>query len=342
MSVRVISGMEFRFQLNIQTNLTNFYRTRVFFLLAIVLMITELISPPTGAILMDTIGAQASYGISVALRLLSFLFPLFIPETNPKDSRDNASFEPPDVTDSVNTPSKRSLLRKKLDDALAHVRTDVYPLISQPMVLFGMFSLLINTFARSISEFVLQYMTIRFHWRYADGVWLLSFTAAVNIALLCTVLPLAHWYLDKRYGNAERANLLFAKASVVFLIAGPVILGVSERANGIFVAIVVFTFGQGFGAAMRSFLTSLVSKNQTALLYTMISIFSSLGTLVGTPLIGLVFSFGIKKGGAAIALPFFVCAALYFCSGLSVWFMKPPKVNSDEERDQEGNLQLDE
>jgi len=305
-------------------------------------MITELISPPTGAILMDTIGAQVSYGISVALRLLSFLFPLFIPETKPKVSRDNAPSEPSDVTDSVDTPSRKSLLRKKLDDALAHVRQDVYPLISRPMILFGMFSLLINTFARSISEFLLQYMTIRFQWRYSDGVWLLSFSAAINIALLCTVLPLVHWYLDKHYGDAERANLLLAKGSVVFLIAGPVILGVSERANGIFVAVVVFTFGQGFGAAMRSFLTSLVSKNQTALLYTMISIFSSLGTLVGTPLIGLVFSLGIKKGGAAIALPFFVGAALYFCSGLSIWFMKVPKLNSDEERDQETNVQLHE
>ena len=305
-------------------------------------MLTELVSPPAGAILMENCGDYVAYAVTVLARLLSFLFPLFIPETKPKDDQHCPPIESSVDALLTDTPSKKSFLHQKLDGALAHVRTDVYPLISRPAILLGMFSLLINTFARSISEFMLQYMTIRFNWRYKDGAWLLAFSASVNIALLCTVLPLTHWYLNKRCGDPERANLLLAKGSIFFLILGPVIVGVTDQVQGIFVAIVVFTLGQGFGAAMRSFLTSLAPKTETALLYTMISIFSSFGTLIGTPLIGLVFSLGIKKGGAAVALPFFVAAALYLCSGLSVWFLKAPKVRSDEESDEELSGQRDE
>jgi MFS family permease len=83
--------------------------------------------------------------------------------------------------------------------------------------------------------------------------------------------------------------------------------------------------GSGFGAAARSFLTSLVPRHETALLYTMFSLFASLGTLFGAPSLSYAFSFGIRVGGWLLGLPFFIAALLYLlCAGI-VWSIRAPE-----------------
>ena len=93
--------------------------------------------------------------------------------------------------------------------------------------------------------------------------------------------------------------------------------------------------GSGFGAAARSFLTSLVPKHETALLYTMFSLFASLGMLSGAPLLSYAFSFGIRLGGWMLGLPFFVATFMYvLCAGF-VWSIRSQERNDStvEERD---------
>lgn len=84
---------------------------------------------------------------------------------------------------------------------------------------------------------------------------------------------------------------------------------------------------------MCSYLTSIVPKHETALLYTMISIFTSLGAMTGAPLMALTFAAGIGRSGVPRGLPFFVGAALYFISGFGVWFLKTPQNATDGQRD---------
>lgn len=316
----------------------NVSSTRIFFGMGVMVLITELVAPPIGSLIMTTFNAYISYATTIPIRLLSFLFPLVIPETKAKDASNGSPEQPLSDSDSIE-PAKRHHFLRKLDELLSHLRSDVLPLITRTPLLLGMMSLLIEEFARTQGEFLLQYMTIRFGWRYSQAAYLVSFKALVHIALLCTVLPFVHAWLGKRYGHPEKANLILAKGSVFFLILGPVISGLADKQEGIFVALVVFTLGSGFTAGIRSFLTSLVAKNETALLYTMLSVFANLGGLIGTPLIGLIFSAGIRKGGAAMGLPFFVGAALYFLSGLSVWFLTVPLRTTDEEGDENAEQQ---
>lgn len=329
--VQVISGTNLLNFDGIRANLST--STRVFFGITVVLLTVELVAPPVGSLFMNAFNSYIAYSATMPMRLLTFLFPLVVPETQPKEPSADQPTETRSDTDSTE-PAKKSFLGKMLDNLFSHVRSDVLPLIMRPPIILSLITFLVSNFARTQGEFSLQYLSMRFNIRYSKVAYIISFTATVHIILLCTVLPLAHKLLDKRYGHAEKANLVLAKGSVIFLIVGPIIFALANQMEGIVVSIVVFTLGSGFGAAMRSFVTSLVPKNETALLYTMISIFTSLGTLIGTPLVGLIFSAGIRKGGAAIGLPFFVGSALYFISGLAVWFLSVPVKTTDEERDQ--------
>ena len=72
-------------------------------------------------------------------------------------------------------------------------------------------------------------------------------------------------------------------------------------------------------------MTSLVPPEETALLYTIISLVSTVGTLVGMPVLGLALSKGIDLGGFARGLPFFLGAVLYLFSGLSIWSIRAPR-----------------
>lgn len=68
------------------------------------------------------------------------------------------------------------------------------------------------------------------------------------------------------------------------------------------------SFGLGFGAAMQSFVTSLVSESNTAKLYSTISVAETVGSLVSHPLLAWSLAAGIRAGGVTIGLPFFICA----------------------------------
>ena len=78
-------------------------------------------------------------------------------------------------------------------------------------------------------------------------------------------------------------------------------------------------------------MTSLVSKNEVALLFTLVGVFDSIGQLAGAPLLALSFKYGIKKGGLLFGLPFYCAAGIYIVSGISIWVLKPPEKTRYEE-----------
>lgn len=47
--------------------------------------------------------------------------------------------------------------------------------------------------------------------------------------------------------------------------------------------------------------------------------FETIGSLVGVPLMSVMWALGIKIGGFGLGLPFFVCAGLYACATGVVW-----------------------
>lgn len=82
---------------------------------------------------------------------------------------------------------------------------------------------------------------------------------------------------------------------------------------------IINVFGAGYASAMRSFLTSLVSRKSIALLYTTMALFEGTAVLGAAPLLGLTFSAGVELGGLVVGLPFFVSAGIYGLGALGVW-----------------------
>jgi len=71
--------------------------------------------------------------------------------------------------------------------------------------------------------------------RFVMTLGFISFAAAIQITVLCTILPAAHAWLGRVYPNPDTANLVLSKASILFLILGPVVIGFADKAAGIYI-----------------------------------------------------------------------------------------------------------
>ena len=63
---------------------------------------------------------------------------------------------------------------------------------------------------------------------------MLSFQAAVQILLLTTALPFVDLHLKRKHKSPERANLVVSKGSIVFLIAGTLVIGLAAQSGVVF------------------------------------------------------------------------------------------------------------
>jgi len=104
-----------------------------------------------------------------------------------------------------------------------------------------------------------------------------------------------------------------------------------------FPALIIGSLGTGYYSAIRSFVTSLVEKDEVVLLYTVIGMIDSVGTLVATPLVTVAFAFGVRRGGLLMGLPFFIIGGLYLFSGVMTWRLEVEK-GDKKELEEEGSL----
>jgi hypothetical protein len=141
------------------------HSTSIFFLLSVVVLLSELFAPATGSRLMAKYGPNTAYLIGIAGYIMAFIILLCIPETaklnNPSEHERAAS------TDSSPTaPTDDSKLRQRLEALLDHVRTDLIPILSRGTIMRGLIAVLVNNFARPIFAILIQYMSAQFQWKF--------------------------------------------------------------------------------------------------------------------------------------------------------------------------------
>jgi hypothetical protein len=177
-----------------------------------------------------------------------------------------------------------------------------------------------------------------------------SFEAFAHLVMLISAMPLLLALFVRYLHDADNANLLLMKICVFFHLVGTFMMGISDRPVTIFLgkslsfiplpiecniltakAIGVSMIGSGFGSAARSWLTSLVPKEDIALLYTLFAIAASIGAITGAPLLAYLFSLGIRLGGWLTGLPFFAGTALYVICAVCVWSIPSQTVADVEE-----------
>ncbi|KAF5650052.1 major facilitator superfamily transporter [Fusarium sp. NRRL 52700] len=322
-------------------------RTRAFFWVQVVLLITELVAPPLGAVLMKTLGPHFAFLTAVPLEALAFVVLGFIPNTKspgnaPSDIDGTEEEEVPSGNDECEetmndgNPSKTMVLQAPTN-LLHDIRHGIRTLASHKSLLVGLLALVVAKMARPMLELILQYMSVRFAWPlakvrtlqgqesskylrnslprllmlYIQTALLLSIQAAGQILLFAVVLPQINVWLISRMKTSSAANLALTRVSIIILAVGSICMGLATAVPAFIIAFFGYTLGNGFSSALRSLLTTMVHPDHLSLLFTAIAVFEGISTIGASPLLGLSFSIGLDIGGMAVSLPFFVASVLY-------------------------------
>lgn len=138
-------------------------RTRIFFYITVVMLITEMVSPPLGSYLMDSWNSYYAYLFGLPLEFLGFLVLAIIPETaKPNKDQEYSSHSSSSSTAEHNG---RSWLKQRYHFLKTHIIVNVMPLLCQRAILQGLVALFVNRFSRSILKTLMQYLSARFGWK---------------------------------------------------------------------------------------------------------------------------------------------------------------------------------
>ncbi|KAJ5164334.1 MFS general substrate transporter [Penicillium coprophilum] len=275
-------------------------KTRAFFYMSVVIMVSELLSAPLSSFLMSQYGPHIPFLLGIPLEISGYLTLYLLP--NPDMLKSD-----PRSMDGGECEARASLPAKTQFAGVAQLKEICSFVLSQPALIMLLFALMVNKVTRQIEELIVQYTRVRYGWTIPQSGYLLSLVAATHIFLSCSVLPWAHRsLLARNEGNVAQADLVMAKAS------GLLILILTQ-------GLLLFLSGSGFRPAVQSYITSAVPPGDITLLYASLSVVDALGSLSAAPLLGYMLAVGIQIGGMALGLPFFLSSILYGVSALGVW-----------------------
>jgi hypothetical protein len=112
--------------------------------------------------------------------------------------------------------------------ARSHVKEMTDSILDRPrfQLLLGIFFL--ASFASSNSALLIQYISKRFHWTFAQAGYLLSAKAVVNVLLLTVIVPTSVRLAISKLGlTAQQININAAQISIAISIMGAICIGIS-------------------------------------------------------------------------------------------------------------------
>ncbi|KAJ6007920.1 hypothetical protein N7540_011896 [Penicillium herquei] len=170
---------------------------------------------------------------------------------------------------------------------------------------------------------LLQYVTKRFHISYAEASYAYSLRASFSLISLFILLPVATNLLDRKYAwNITRRDKILTQVNLLFMLLGCLLIFVAPNLICLSFGVVMFGLGTSFSVTARTLLTSLVDQASLSTAYTFLSIMSSNGSLVSGPMLAAVYHMGMVLGDIWLGLPFLFAAALYGLSLLAVSAIK--------------------
>jgi hypothetical protein len=185
----------------------------------------------------------------------------------------------------------------------------------------------LTALASSDTKLLVQYISKRYEWTFAQAGYMLSAKAIVNIALLVVIVPrLLALQPPGVHGTGVQDNYVFAGVSILIsvvgvlcvalafrfwmLLGGEYILTVLKETMLTVVALVVYALGSALPVFTMSLVKSplIVLPNSDVQDFSIVMLTKTLGSLVGAPLMSTLWVCAIKTGGAGLGLPYFVSA----------------------------------
>lgn len=133
-----------------------------------------------------------------------------------------------------------------------------------------------------------------------------------TLILLIIIFPMATQSLTQRFALPIRTtNLYLARICALISSIGAFIIGFSESISVLVLGLGLFTLSYGYPMLIRGLLASSINGRHAGVMYTTISLFESMGTIVAGPLLSASFRQGMKWGEAWLGLPFLLTGVLF-------------------------------
>lgn len=192
---------------------------------------------------------------------------------------------------------------------------------------------LVYRLSRGSSWFLVQYISTRYSWTIANANLLISFKPALTVPLFLFILPAISRRLV-RYMSPGEKDIRLARISIVCLTLGTLGIGLSPSIAMVIPSLIFQTCGAGFVFFIRSLITSLVNRDETARLYTVIEVIQAVGSVIASLSITNVFRLGIEMGGFWIGLAWMTTSSLFCMVGVAIYrFRLPSSARHDADED---------
>ncbi|KAI2790587.1 hypothetical protein POX_d06108 [Penicillium oxalicum] len=338
-------------------------RAGLFFQFAIVSMGTDFVSSTLASWLM-TMDPWAPLIIGYAIVTGGLLFIFVLPETKhalASTSAPPAHLELSEMAEVSNEP--KHAFQKPEEAALYHDESDLDPIeedhhdthlswsyptsqrsslwararanytfymkpyffiLNRKPVLLLLTAFLVYRLSRGSSWFLTQYISTRYHWTLAQANMLVASRPTISIPIFLWGLPYMKKYVLGPRRSATEKDLWLARASIFCFTLGTFGISLSPSVATLIPSMIVQTSGSGFVFLTRSIITTLVERDETARLYTVIEIIQSFGNVVASLAITKVFQLGLHMGGFWIGLAWMMTSLLFCMVAVALWFFRLP------------------
>ncbi|KAI1419203.1 major facilitator superfamily domain-containing protein [Xylaria sp. FL1777] len=285
-------------------------RTPAFSIMEAVSGIADLVGPALGALTMED-----HIWLPFLLATLSFAL-MFVPTLLLEDEPTQHSIEINDIRYEAEDSrpgenEEQPLLRGSGTYPHGSERTFIRSTVFIYFVTFGSFFLV--SLARDSNNFLIPWISWRFNESMARAGLIFSLRAIISSLVFFILLPVASSFVSSvmRLGSFAR-DLFISASSTLLLCAGSILIAVSPSIPTLVAGFCIMTLGSGATVSLRAFLASKVDRSLSGRLFAATSATSTIGNLVGMPLMGALYSLSISNEAVDVSLPFAMAAAAYF------------------------------
>ncbi|OHE95015.1 major facilitator superfamily transporter [Colletotrichum orchidophilum] len=192
-------------------------------------------------------------------------------------------------------------------------------------------SFVLTSLASSDTKLLVQYISKRYHWTFASTGYLLSAKAVVNFTLLTVIIPTILRSRQHRSRHippelvSHRMNIHYANICLIVSILGALAIAVATRIWMMVSSLFLYALGSALPVFTLSLLKSpfispkrhdqlVNSADPESHIFSIVMMVKTLGSLLGAPLMMVLWVKSISLGGAALGIPYLVSASCYLAA----------------------------
>ncbi|KAL2880251.1 hypothetical protein SGCOL_004300 [Colletotrichum sp. CLE4] len=192
-------------------------------------------------------------------------------------------------------------------------------------------SFVLTSLASSDTKLLVQYISKRYHWTFASTGYLLSAKAVVNFTLLTVIIPAILRSRQNRSRHippelaSHRMNIHYANICLVVSILGALAIAVATRIWMMVPSLFLYALGSALPVFTLSLLKSPFispkrhdqptnSAHPESHIFSIVMMVKTSGSLLGAPLMMVLWVKSISIGGAALGIPYLVSATCYLAA----------------------------